>query len=133
MPAATMAPPVKRVLAETTSTRRNIADSPQSAKKRKLNGLSNGAPAKSSPITSSQPKSQFEEQLEQLSQNISDLKHENSEKDQKWERPSLDGFDPKSQELCFQQIDAEEGTISGGNTTVKLFGVTEVILSRSET
>ncbi|KAK8232263.1 DNA polymerase delta catalytic subunit [Phyllosticta capitalensis] len=125
MPAATMAPPVKRVLAETTSTRRNIADSPQSAKKRKLNGLSNGAPAKSSPITSSQPKSQFEEQLEQLSQNISDLKHENSEKDQKWERPSLDGFDPKSQELCFQQIDAEEGTISGGNTTVKLVGVTE--------
>lgn len=75
---------------------------------------------------SSQPKSQFEEEvLDKLTQDISGLKQQNSEKDQQWDRPSLDDFDELRDSLCFQQIEAEEGTLHGGKTTVKLFGVTE--------
>lgn len=134
MPAATLPPP-KRALADSTKAHRNvnpILSSPNTAKRRKIevgsspskklklsqNGLKNG---------SSQPKSQFEEEyLEKLTQDISGLKQQNSEKDQQWDRPNLDDFDEERDSLCFQQIEAEEGTLHGGKTTVKLFGVTEV-------
>lgn len=133
MPVATLPPP-KRALADSTKAHRNVNPkiSPNTAKRRKIevgsspskklklsqNGLKNG---------SSQPKSQFEEEyLEKLTQDISGLKQQNSEKDQQWDRPSLDDFDEERDSLCFQQIEAEEGTLHGGRTTVKLFGVTEV-------
>lgn len=134
MPTATLPPP-KRALADSTKAHRNInptIPSPNTAKRRKIelgsspskkfklsqNSLKNG---------SSQPKSQFEEEyLEKLTQDISGLKQQNSEKDQQWDRPSLDDFDEERHSLCFQQIEAEEGTLHGGKTTVKLFGVTEV-------
>ncbi|KAF6231879.1 hypothetical protein HO173_009962 [Letharia columbiana] len=133
MPVATLPPP-KRALADSTKAHRNVnptISSPNTAKRRKIevgsspskklklsqNGLKNG---------SSQPKSQFEEEyLEKLTQDISGLKQQNSEKDQQWDRPSLDDFDEERDSLCFQQIEAEEGTLHGGRTTVKLFGVTE--------
>jgi DNA polymerase delta subunit 1 len=38
----------------------------------------------------------------------------------------LDDFSEKTDSLCFQQIEAEEGTLHGGKTTVRLYGVTEV-------
>ena len=78
-------------------------------------------------LGSSQPKSQFEEEvLEKLTQDVSGLKQKNSEKDQQWNRPPLDDFDESKDNVCFQQIDIEEGTLHGGKTTLKLFGVTEV-------
>ncbi|KAL1649133.1 DNA-directed DNA polymerase delta [Diplodia intermedia] len=129
MPAASLATPAKRVLAETSNTRRNIAPSPQTAaKKRKLNANPLKAPAKpanGNVIGSSQPKSQFEEDLEKLGENLHDLKKINAEKDQHWARPPLDDFDPSTDNLCFQQIDVEEGTLHGGRATVKLYGVTQ--------
>lgn len=95
-----------------------MGSSPSKKLKLSQNSLKNG---------SSQPKSQFEEEyLEKLTQDISGLKQQNSEKDQQWERPNLDDFDEKRDSLCFQQIEAEEGTLHGGKTTIKLFGVTEV-------
>jgi len=108
--------------------------SPNAAKKRKLD---NDRPVSVKPplfrngsnktFGSSQPqKSQFEEDLEKLTQDINGLKENNSEKDQQWERPPLVDFDDTRDDLCFQQIDAEEGTLFGGRTTVRLFGVTEV-------
>ncbi|KAJ2904841.1 DNA polymerase delta catalytic subunit [Zalerion maritima] len=76
-------------------------------------------------IGSSQPKSKFEsEVLEKLSQDISELKQNNSERDQNWSRPPLAGFEPKRDDIVFQQIEAEEGTVEGGRAAVKLFGVT---------
>ena len=127
--------PQKRVLADMTNTH-NVLKSPPSAKKRKLNGnLPNGgfhsSPAKPngvhSKMGSSQPKSQFEtEVLEKMTQDISDLKRNNAEKDQQWERPSLDDFNERTDELCFQQIEIEEGTLHGGKVTLKMFGVSEV-------
>ena len=108
----------KRVLQDITSS---------PSKKRKLNGAPNKmskGPGSSQPV-----KSQFEEEvLEKLTQDMNGLKKKNAEKDQHWARPSLDGvFDEKTDNLCFQQIDVEEGTLHGGKTTVKLFGVTEVM------
>lgn len=76
---------------------------------------------------SSQPKSHFEtEVLEKMTQDISDLKRSNTERDQQWDRPSLDDFDEKRDSLCFQQIEIEEGTLHGGQVTLRLFGVSEV-------
>ncbi|KAI9671503.1 MAG: DNA-directed DNA polymerase delta [Caeruleum heppii] len=132
MPAATMTAP-KRVLTESTNTRRNVVSSPNSVKKRKLDTLSSPVNRIRSSQTgprgklgSSQPKSQFEEEvLEKLTQDMTGLKQKNSEKDQQWARPSLDDFDESRDNLCFQQIEAEEGSLHGGKTTVKLFGVTE--------
>lgn len=120
----------KRVLQDAPSSRNNI-QSTSPSKKRKLNGVSKPGfrPAKGTNghIGSSQPKSQFEEEvLEKLTQDMSGLKKKNAEKDQHWARPSLDDFHEKRDSICFQQIDAEEGTLHGGKTTVKLFGVTEV-------
>lgn len=132
MPAVITKMPQKRVLTDSTNARRNMVVSPRSAKKRKLDGTpvkSFKAPSKSfnDKLGSSQPKSQFEEEvLEKLTQDINGLKKKNSEKDQQWARPSLDDFHESTDSLCFQQIEAEEGTLFGGKTTVKLFGVTEV-------
>ncbi|KAK4179846.1 putative DNA polymerase delta catalytic subunit [Triangularia setosa] len=134
MPSATL--PQKRVFGEASSTRRNIAAAPSSAVKKRRIDEPTSSPAqrfKSSQndskgrMASSQQKSVFEsEVLERLNQDISDLKQNNSEKDQAWERPSIpDDFDPSKDSLCFQAIEAEEGTIAGGQPAVKLFGVTE--------
>ena len=134
MPAAVLQPQ-KRVLGDSTKLHHNsnTLPSPSAAKKRKLdiqsspaarlNGNRKGVNGK---LGSSQPKSQFEETLEKLTQDISGLKKNNSEKDQQWERPGLDDFDEQRDSLCFQQIEVEEGTLHGGRTTLKLFGVTEV-------
>lgn len=139
MPAAVL-PPTKRVLADTTKAHRNAnptVPSPNTAKRRKLeNGSS---PSKRFKVSqngkgpgSSQPKSQFEmETLEKLTQDISGLKQNNSEKDQQWDRPGLGDFDENRDALVFQQIEAEEGTLHGGRTTIKLFGVTEVRIYKS--
>ena len=137
MPAATLKPP-KRILGDSTKVHSNAnptLPSPSSAKRRKLDLGSSPAPKPRSgengvngKFGSSQPKSQFEEVLEKLTQDIHGLKKNNSERDQQWERPSLDDFERGDESLCFQQVEAEEGTIHGGKTTVKLFGVTEVLL-----
>ena len=134
MPTATLPPP-KRVLADSTNAHRNAnlpIPSPKTAKRRKLE--TGSSPSKRLKLSqngtktgSSQPKSQFEEEvLEKLTQDISGLKQQNSEKDQQWDRPPLHDFDENTESLCFQQIEAEEGTLHGGKTTIKLFGVTEV-------
>jgi DNA polymerase delta subunit 1 len=137
MPTATTITSSKRILGDATNVRRNVpGPSPNSAKKRKFDALSarlNRPRALAPPdglhgkFGSSQPKSQFEEEvLDKLTQGMSELKEKNSEKDQQWARPSLDDFDENRDSLCFQQIEAEEGILNGGKTTVKLFGVTEV-------
>ena len=137
MPAAVLKPQ-KRILVDSTKIHRNLnhLPSPSSAKKRKLETASLPATKLRAPQKglkghqgSSQPKSQFEEEvLEKLTQDINGLKQKNSEKDQQWNRPALDDFNEEKDNLCFQQIEAEEGTLLGGRTTVKLFGVTEVSL-----
>jgi len=131
-----MAPtlPQKRMFGEASSTRRNIPATPSSAKKRRLDVPSSPAVRFNSSqndgkgrLASSQPKSAFEsEYLERMSQDITDLKQANSEKDQAWDRPPVPaGFDPAKDNLIFQSIEAEEGTLHGGQAAVKLFGVTE--------
>ncbi|KAK4212108.1 DNA polymerase delta catalytic subunit [Rhypophila decipiens] len=132
-PAATMLPQ-KRVFGEASSARRNIPASPSSVKKRKLDAGTKPAPRFTSSqnykgrLPSSQPKSAFEsEVLERMSQDINELKQNNSEKDQAWDRPPIpDDFEPSKHALSFQAIEAEEGTIHGGQAAVKLFGVTEL-------
>ena len=123
--------PQKRILGDTSNTRRNLLSSPASAKKRKLEPTSSPAARfKSSQngfkgkIGSSQP-SQFESELEKMSQDIAGLKENNSEKSQNWARPPLGKFDPELQNLVFQQIEVEEGMLNN-QPAVKLFGVTEV-------
>ena len=134
MPAATLGPQ-KRVLADSTNAHANpkaTLPSPSATKRRKVDVGS--SPAKRLKLSqngvktaSSQPKSQFEEEvLEKLTQDISGLKEQNSERDQQWERPPLHDFDERKDALCFQQIEVEEGTLHGGRTALKLFGVTEV-------
>ncbi|KPM41323.1 DNA polymerase delta catalytic subunit [Neonectria ditissima] len=125
--------PQKRVLGESL-TRQNLTSTPGSAKKRKVEAFSS-SPARRftssqndprSKLASSQPKSKFElEVLEKLSQDISDLKRSNAEKDQVWARPPVVDFVPERDSLCFQSIEAEEGTLDGGRATVKLFGVND--------
>ncbi|KAL8939303.1 MAG: hypothetical protein Q9216_003439 [Gyalolechia sp. 2 TL-2023] len=133
MAAATLNPP-KRVLGHSTNANCNFnaLPSPSAAKRRKLDVASSPSKTKlsqnegSGKLGSSQPKSQFEEDvLEKLTQDITGLKKNNSERDQQWDRPSLDDFDERKDSLTFQQIEAEEGTLHGGRTCVKLFGVTE--------
>ena len=125
--------PAKRILGESKLAQNGVVPSPPSSKKRKLDdhlpyaGPPSSQTGPAAKLGSSQPKSQFEtEVLEKLSQDISGLKKVNAEKNQQWERPALDNFDPKRDRLCFQQIEAEEGTIPGGKIAVKLYGVTEV-------
>nr|KMM72103.1 DNA polymerase delta catalytic subunit [Coccidioides posadasii RMSCC 3488] len=130
--------PQKRILGDSTKTHENLQPvSPNATKKRKLEAdqpsiitrprLQDGFRKAATPASSqSQHKSKFvEEVLEKLTQDISGLKESNAEKDQQWERPSLDDFDPTRDSLCFQQIEAEEGPFSGDQTAVRLFGVTE--------
>ena len=125
-------PPQKRVLGDAANNSNSILKSPNSLKKRKLDNEPSVQFTPSSQISrrkigSSQPqKSQFEEEvLEKLTQDIGDLKENNSEKDQQWERPPLGDFDPAKENICFQQIDAEEATLMG-KPAIRLFGVTEV-------
>ena len=139
MPAVVLQPQ-KRVLGDATKLHRNSnpLPSPNSAKRRKLDtGAVPAATAQSqdklrTKLGSSQPKSQFEvEVLEKLTQDIHGLKQQNSEKDQQWDRPPLNDFDEHRDSLCFQQIEAEDGTLHGGKTTVKLFGITEASMNSS--
>jgi DNA polymerase delta subunit 1 len=136
MPAVTL--PQKRVFGEASSARRNIAATPASAssKKRRIDSIPSSSPAArfassqsdgKGKLASSQQKSTFEtEVLERMSQDISDLKQNNAEKHQNWERPPVPtDFHPTNDNLCFQAIEAEEGTLAGGQITVKLFGVTD--------
>lgn len=128
--------PQKRILGDTTSTRRNIPSSPTSAaKKRKLEPISSPAVRfKSSQhgpkgkVGSSQPSHFESEVLEKMTQDMAGLKKNNSEKDQQWARPGLKDFNEERDSLCFQQIECEEGTLHAGAATVKLFGVTEARL-----
>ena len=124
----------KRILTDASQSSGNVLPT-SSAKKRKVEidelPVSSKTPTRpvgSKGFGSSQPrpKSQFEEDLEKLTQDINGLKEQNSEKDQQWERPLLVNFDPTKSDLCFQQIDVEEGLLFG-NPAVRLFGVTEVI------
>jgi DNA polymerase delta subunit 1 len=130
MPEAIM-PPHKRVLGDAVNNT-GLTKSPSVLKKRKLDNEASVSFAPSSQtarrkIGSTQPqKSQFEEEvLEKLTQDIGDLKGNNSEKDQQWERPPVVGFDETKDNLCFQQIDAEEAMLLG-KPAIRLFGVTEV-------
>lgn len=127
-----LAMPQKRVFGDATNNPRSVLQSPGAIKKRKVDVDTPVKPGQKAQngqrkVGSSQPqKSQFEEDvLEKLTQDISGLKDNNSERDQQWERPPLGAFDPKSENICFQQIDAEEGTISA-KAAIRLFGVTEV-------
>ena len=132
MPGAVTRAPAKRALAETSSTRTNVQPSPHSSKKLKLqNGNEKSRPPTKTvngSFNSSQVgPSQFEETLEKMTQDMETLKKDNTEKDQQWRRPALpEDFNEMTQNLVFQQIEAEEGVLNGGKTTVKLFGVTEV-------
>ena len=132
MPGTVNRAPAKRALAETSNTRTNVQTSPRSAKKLKFeNGKDKSRPpAKlaNDSFNSSQPgPSKFEETLEKMTQDMESLKKGNTEKDQQWKRPELPAdFNEMTQNLVFQQIEAEEGVLNGGKTTVKLFGVTEV-------
>lgn len=131
MPEATI-PPQKRVLGDAANNSNGILKTASSLKKRKLDNEPSVQFTPSSQmarrnIGSTQPqKSQFEvEVLEKLTQDIGDLKGNNSEKDQQWERPPLGDFDETKENICFQQIDAEEATLMG-KPAIRLFGVTEV-------
>lgn len=124
--------PQKRVLADSTNTRQNVTSTPP--KKRKVDALPSSPAIQRlsasqrdrTKLSSSQPKSTFESDvLEKLSQDISELKQNNAEKDQSWARPPVPALDPEMEPLIFQSIEAEEGYLSGGRSTVKLFGVTE--------
>lgn len=122
--------PAKRALAEASNGRVNA--SPRSAKKLKFEDgtTKRGPPVKkvNGSFKSSQPgPSQFENTLEQMTQDIEALKTKNTEKDQQWKRPPLPkDFSEMTSKVVFQQIEAEESVLNGGKPTVKLFGVTEV-------
>ena len=127
--------PQKRVLGDSTKIHRNANNtlpSPSAVKRRKLDTGSSPTKLKSSQrsangkLGSSQPKSQFEEEvLEKLTQDVDGLKKKNAEKDQQWDRPGLEDFNEAADNLCFQQIEVEEGTYNA-RPALKLFGVTEV-------
>lgn len=130
MPGLVEAPPqipAKRILQDAPRSRYNAQSSSPNKKRRlDINGKQHGNKANGH-AGSSQPKSQFEEEvLEKLTQDMSGLKKKNSEKDQQWARPDLTDFDSRSSNVCFQSIEVEEGTLHGGKTTIKMFGVTEV-------
>ncbi|EPQ63016.1 Bgt-5492 [Blumeria graminis f. sp. tritici] len=124
--------PQKRIIGEAKNTRKDIHLSPSPTKKRKLefttsSGLQYDSSQRiqNSKILSSQP-SRFEtEVLQKMSQEMAGLRKNNSEKDQEWSRPPLTDLNPEKNNLCFQQIECEEGTLHAGKATVKLFGVTE--------
>lgn len=124
--------PQKRILGDATNSRRNVPSSPAAAKKRKLEALSSPAARFKSSQNgpkgkpgSSQPSHFESEVLEKMTQDMAGLRKSNSEKDQQWSRPALGDFNAEKDNLSFQQIECEEGTLHGGKATVKLFGVTE--------
>ncbi|KAL5119589.1 DNA-directed DNA polymerase delta [Pleosporales sp. CAS-2024a] len=131
MPGTVARTPAKRALADATSNGANVQASPRSPKKvKREDGNKKVAPRVkqvNASFHSSQPgPSQFEETLERMTQEMETLKESNTENDQQWRRPPLpDDFNELAQKLVFQQIEAEEGVLNGGKTTVKLFGVTE--------
>lgn len=134
MPEAIMSPH-KRVLGDAVNNTPGIMKSSSVLKKRKLDNEPSVSFTQSSQtarrkIGSTQPqKSQFEEEvLEKLTQDIGDLKENNSEKDQQWERPPVEDFDETKENICFQQIDAEEAILMA-KPAIRLFGVTEVNMS----
>jgi len=131
-----MRTPAKRALAE-TSNNRGIQASPRSSKKVKFdhggldrNGKTGPPKMGTGSFNSSQlAPSQFEETLEKMTQDMETLKERNTEKDQQWRRTPLPAdFNEMTHNLVFQQIEAEEGVLSGGRMAVKLFGVTEVCI-----
>jgi DNA polymerase delta subunit 1 len=135
MPGTVTRTPAKRALADATSNGANVQASPRSSKKLKMgeDKKLRAPPIKTAngSFNSSQPApSQFEETLEKMTQEIETLKESNTEKDQQWRRPALpNDFNELTQNLIFQQIEAEEGVLNGGRATVKLFGVTEVCIA----
>ncbi|KAF8243268.1 DNA polymerase delta catalytic subunit [Wilcoxina mikolae CBS 423.85] len=98
-------------------------DNSTATKKRKVEGeIRNNRLAK---LSQNVPKSSFEEELGNLTQEIAELKDGNAERDQKWARPDLDpSWNPQTDNLLFQQIDVEEGILDS-KSTIRLFGVTE--------
>ncbi|KAI0866034.1 DNA polymerase delta catalytic subunit [Xylaria cubensis] len=129
---ATAVLPQKRALGD-ASSRLKVPSTPSTTKRRRLEPLASSPASRLNSsqqgpgpkLGSSQPKSAFEsEVLEKLSQDISELKQTNAEKDQAWERPPVVDFDPDRDSLTFQQIEAEEGFLNS-QPTIKLFGVTE--------
>ncbi|RPA95975.1 hypothetical protein L873DRAFT_1812061 [Choiromyces venosus 120613-1] len=69
--------------------------------------------------------SSFEEDLGRLTEEVNELKTGGQEQHQKWSRPDLpESWDPKEENLIFQQIECDEGTFDR-KTTIQLFGVTE--------
>ncbi|ESZ94847.1 DNA polymerase delta catalytic subunit [Sclerotinia borealis F-4128] len=128
--------PQKRILGESKNVQQSHIPSspPSAAKKRKLEPVASSPAAarfKSSQngpkgkLASSQPSHFESEVLEKMTQDMENLKRNNSEKDQEWARPRLTDFNPEVDNLAFQQIECEEGTYDHGKATVKLFGVTE--------
>ncbi len=126
--------PQKRILTDGTNRRNIPSTNLSTSKRRRLEPLSSSPASRlnssqqrpGSKLVASQHKSTFEsEVLEKLSQDISDLKQANSEKDQAWERPPVVDFDPQRDPLIFQQIEAKDSTLHGEKTTVQLFGVTD--------
>lgn len=99
---ALMAPKRKDVLLESDANRTN--------KRRTLNGRPE--------------KTNFEEDLERLTQEIRDADGQSMEKDQKWARPPLAAFNTRDDVITFQQIDIEESMDHNG-PTLRLFGLTE--------
>ncbi|TIC97265.1 DNA polymerase delta catalytic subunit [Colletotrichum higginsianum] len=115
----------KRILPEISSIPPNLLASP-SSKKTKIEHIS--APALRPTSLRSSPKTRFNSNHSQTtfeSEILEKLKHTNTEKDQTWDRPALDVLNPTTDAVCFQQIEAEEGTLHGGRPAVKLFGITE--------
>jgi DNA polymerase delta subunit 1 len=132
MPATTVS---KRVLGEQPNAGNKDLSS-NSAKKRKLDSYNTPAnkfkSTQNGKLGSSQPSHFESEVLEKLTSQMSGLKQRNSEKDQQWARPSMDDFKANEEPLIFQQIEVEEGHFFGGQTTLRLFGVTEVCLYSSQ-
>lgn len=124
--------PQKRILGESRN-RQNSLSTTSEAKKRRTDNFSSTPSAfrgsqngPGNKLGTNQPKSAFEsEVLEKLSQDMSNLKQKNAEKDQHWDRPPVEEFVPERDSLVFQSIEAEEGTLHGGRATVKLFGVND--------
>jgi len=106
---------------DSTKKRKLDQFEPTSSPVARFKSTQNGPKGK---VGSSQP-SQFEsEVLEKMTQDMAGLKKNNAESGQDWARPSLGNFDAETDNLIFQQIEVEEGTLHGA-PAVKLFGVTE--------
>ncbi|KAK9449602.1 DNA polymerase family B-domain-containing protein [Limtongia smithiae] len=75
------------------------------------------------PAAAGKKHSSFEEDLDRLTQEIAQTEGV-AETDQKWGRPILETFDPRTTSITFQQIDAEE-SMHDNSAAIRLFGVTE--------